>query len=180
MRKVIVLGTLALLCTVLVAGAQAGRQATVVKLKFATYVWQPTTVKANKAIVDAWNKSHPGIQVEIVPVDVNSVHDKLLTSFVGGSAADIIHDEAADIAGFTQQGYLANLTPLIPKTLKASIPKEHLGDDQLRRQDHGRPVAAADVQHLRQHDDPEGRRGSRRRRSPIRGRGRSSGPTRRS
>ena len=124
MRKVIVLGTLALLCSVLVAGAQAGRQSAVVKLKFATYVWQPTTVKANKEIVDAWNKSHPGIQVEIVPVDVNSVHDKLLTSFVGGSAADIIHDEAADIAGFTQQGYLANLTPLIPKSLKASIPKE--------------------------------------------------------
>ena len=116
MRKVIVLlGALALLCTVLVAGAQAGKQATVVKLKFATYVWQPTTVAANKQIVDSWNKAHPGIQVEIVPVDVNSVHDKLLTSFVGGTAADIIHDEAADIAGFTQQGYLANLTtPSIP------------------------------------------------------------------
>jgi len=112
MRKIILLGALALLCTVLVAGAQAGRQATVVKLKFATFVWQPTTIKANKAIVDAWNRNHPGIQVEIVEVDPNSVHDKLLTSFVGGTAADVIHDEAADIAGFTQQGYLANLTPL--------------------------------------------------------------------
>ncbi len=122
MRKGITLGILALLCTVLVAGAQAGKQATVVKLKFATYVWQPTTVAANKAIVESWNKSHPGIQVEIVPVDVNSVHDKLLTSFVGGTAADVIHDEAADIAGFTQQGYLANLTPLIPKTLRRTIP----------------------------------------------------------
>jgi multiple sugar transport system substrate-binding protein len=124
MRKVIVLGALAVLCTVLVAGAQAGRQATVVNLKFATYVWQPTTVAANKQIVESWNRSHPGIQVEIVPVDVNSVHDKLLTNFVGGTAADVIHDEAADIAGFTQQGYLANLTPLIPKTLKRSIPKD--------------------------------------------------------
>jgi ABC-type glycerol-3-phosphate transport system substrate-binding protein len=45
-----------------------------------------------------------------------------LTSFVGGAAADIVHDEAADIAGFTQQGYLANLTPLIPKALKQEIP----------------------------------------------------------
>ena len=68
-----------------------------------------------KTIVDSWNKTHPAIQVSIVPVDVNSVHDKLLTSFVGGTAADIIHDEAADIAGFTQQGYLANLTPLDPE-----------------------------------------------------------------
>jgi ABC-type glycerol-3-phosphate transport system substrate-binding protein len=75
------------------------------------------------AIVDSWNKSHAGIQVHIVPVDVNSVHDKLLTSFVGGAAADIVHDEAADIAGFTQQGYLANLSPLIPKALKAESPQ---------------------------------------------------------
>ena len=51
------------------------------------------------------------------------MHDKLLTSFVGGTAADIIHDEAADIAGFTEQGYLANLKPLIPKALKAEIPQ---------------------------------------------------------
>src|SRR5688572_22559206 len=123
MRKVIVLGALAVLCTVLVAGAQAGRQGTVVNLKFATYVWQPTTVAANKQIVQSWNRSHPGIQVEIVPVDVNSVHDKLLTNFVGGTAADVIHDEAADIGGFTQQGYLANLSPLISKQFKASIPQ---------------------------------------------------------
>ena len=105
-----------MLCAALAAGAaQAGRDATTVNLTFATYVWQPTTVAAMKAIVESWNKAIPAIQVSIVPVDVNSVHDKLLTNFVGGTAADVIHDEAADIAGFTQQGYLANLTPLIPK-----------------------------------------------------------------
>src|SRR5215210_5493173 len=123
MRKVIGLGAVVLTGVMLAAtAAQASRRDTV-KLSFATYVWQPTTVAATKSIVDSWNKSHPAIQVEIVPVDVNSVHDKLLTNFVGGTAADIIHDEAADIAGFTQQGYLANIKPLLPKTLKASIPK---------------------------------------------------------
>jgi multiple sugar transport system substrate-binding protein len=123
MKKLLGLGVVALLCTVLVSGAQAGQSQTV-NLKFATYVWQPTTVAATKGIVDAWNKSHSNIQVEIVSIDPNSVHDKLLTNFVGGTAADVIHDEAADIAGFTEQGYLANMTPLIPKTLKRSIPKE--------------------------------------------------------
>lgn len=123
MRKVIGLGVVVVLCTALAIGAaQAGRTAEV-KLNFATYVWQPTTVAANKKIVESFNRSHPGIQVSIVPVDVNSVHDKLLTNFVGGTAADVIHDEGADIAGFTRQGYLTNLTPLIPKSLKASIPK---------------------------------------------------------
>ena len=92
--------------------AQAGQssQKGVVNITLATYVWQPTTVAAMNNIVTAWNKTHPSIQVSIVPVDVNSVHDKLLTSFVGGTAADIVHDEAADIPSFTQAGYLANLT----------------------------------------------------------------------
>jgi ABC-type glycerol-3-phosphate transport system substrate-binding protein len=125
MKKLLGLGTAVLLCAVLAASvAPAGKsKQSVVNLNFATYVWQPTTVKAMGAIVDSWNKSHAGIQVHIVPVDVNSVHDKLLTNFVGGTAADIVHDEAADIAGFTQQGYLANLSPLITKDLKNEIPQ---------------------------------------------------------
>jgi ABC-type glycerol-3-phosphate transport system substrate-binding protein len=125
MRKLLGLGAAITLCTALAATAAFAGTAkqSVVHLNFATYVWQPATVAATKSIVDSWNKSHPGIQVSIVPVDVNSVHDKLLTSFVGGTAADIVHDEAADIAGFTQQGYLANMTPLIPKSLKNEIPK---------------------------------------------------------
>ena len=80
-----------------------------------------------RASSTSWNKTHPSIQVSIVPVDVNSVHDKLLTSFVGGTAADIIHDEAADIPGFTQQGYLANLTPLIPKEPEGRDPEVGVG-----------------------------------------------------
>jgi multiple sugar transport system substrate-binding protein len=125
MKKLLVLSTALVLCIALASSAaQAGKsKSNVVNINFATYVWQPTTVQAMNAIVDSWNKTHPSIQVHIVPVDVNSVHDKLLTSFVGGTASDVIHDEAADIAGFTQQGYLANLTPLIPKDLKNEIPK---------------------------------------------------------
>lgn len=124
MRKLLGLGTVLALAAALAAAAvqAAPKRQSVVNLTLATYVWQPTTVAATKQIVESWNKSHSGIQVSIVPVDVNSVHDKLLTNFVGGTAADIIHDEAADIAGFTQQGYLANLTPLIPSSLKTEIP----------------------------------------------------------
>jgi len=125
MKRIFGIGAVLVLCAALAASAaQAARsKQNVTNLTFATYVWQPTTVKAMNAIVEAWNKSHPSIQVSIVPVDVNSVHDKLLTSFVGNTASDIVHDEAADIAGFTQQGYLANMRPLLPKDLKRAIPK---------------------------------------------------------
>jgi ABC-type glycerol-3-phosphate transport system substrate-binding protein len=125
MRRLLVLGAVGAVCAALAAAAAIAspKKHSVTNLTFATYVWQPTTVLATKQIVDSWNKSHPNIQVQILPIDVNSVHDKLLTTFVGGTAADIVHDEAADIAGFTQQGYLADLSPLIPKTLRAEIPK---------------------------------------------------------
>jgi multiple sugar transport system substrate-binding protein len=125
MKRILGLATALALCAVLAASAaQAAKtKHAVTNLTFATYVWQPTTVKAMNSIVEEWNKSHPSIQVQIVPVDVNSVHDKLLTSFVGGTAADIVHDEAADIPGFTQQGYLANLRPLLPAELRQEIPK---------------------------------------------------------
>ena len=58
--------------------------------------------------------------------------------------------------GFTQQGYLANLTPLIPSSLKASIPSLALGHGQLRPQDHRRAGHAPDLQRLREHGPAQG------------------------
>jgi len=94
-----------------------------VDLTFATYVWQPATVEATEQIVADWNAANPNIQVEIVPIDVNSVHDALVTQFQGGTAADVIHDESADLAGFVNQGYIADMTSLISEELKADIPQ---------------------------------------------------------
>jgi multiple sugar transport system substrate-binding protein len=125
MKKLLQAAVAVALCAALgAAAAQAGQSSHkgVVNITLATYVWQPTTVAAMNTIVSSWNKTHPSIQVSIVPVDVNSVHDKLLTSFVGGTSADIVHDEAADIPSFTQGGYLANLRSLIPASLKSEIP----------------------------------------------------------
>lgn len=94
-----------------------------VSLTFATYVWQPATVAATEEIVAEWNAANPNIQVEIIPIDVNSVHDALVTQFQGGTAADIIHDESADLAGFVNQGYIADMTSLIPDGVKSDIPQ---------------------------------------------------------
>jgi multiple sugar transport system substrate-binding protein len=94
-----------------------------VTLQFSSYAWQDPTVAATKDIVAAWNTAHPDVQVKYLPVDPDSVHDKLVTQFAGGSAPDIIHDEAADIAGFVSQGYLANMSNLIPADLKSGVPQ---------------------------------------------------------
>lgn len=94
-----------------------------INLQFSSYAWQDPTVAATKDIVAAWNSAHPNVQVKYVPVDPDSVHDKLVTQFAGNSAPDIIHDEAADISGFVDQGYLADMSKLIPADFKSSIPQ---------------------------------------------------------
>lgn len=93
-----------------------------VSLTFSSYAFQDPTVKATERIVSEWNTAHPDIQVEYQKVDAESVHDKLVTQFAGEQAPDIIHDESADIAGFSRQNYLADLGQLIPADLKADVP----------------------------------------------------------
>jgi ABC-type glycerol-3-phosphate transport system substrate-binding protein len=93
-----------------------------VSLTFSSYAFQAPTVKATEDIVSSWNKAHPDIQVQYQKADPNSVHDKLVTQFAGNQAPDIIHDEAADIAGFSQQGYLTDLDQLLPADLKSDVP----------------------------------------------------------
>jgi ABC-type glycerol-3-phosphate transport system substrate-binding protein len=113
-----------LACAVLAvtaASAQTGKHHATVTINFMTYVWQPTTVAATKQIVASWNASHPNIKVNEIQIDPNTVHDYMVTNFAGGTAPDIVHDEAADIAGFTQQGYIADIRKLIPASLRASI-----------------------------------------------------------
>jgi len=101
------------------SGSSSGK----ITLEFSSYAWQDPTVKATKDIVAAWNQAHPNIQVKYIPVDPDSVHDKLVTQFAGDSAPDIIHDEAADLSGFVSQGYLADMTGLIPADLKTAVPQ---------------------------------------------------------
>src|SRR6266511_741297 len=110
MRMRVSIAATALACAVLAtsaAQAEPGKRHDVVTLNFMTYVWQPTTVTATKQIVAAWNASHPSIQVNEIQIDPNTVHDYLVTNF----------------AGFTKQGYLADIRTLRSATLKQSIPK---------------------------------------------------------
>ncbi len=95
-----------------------------VHLKYLSLAWQKDSITANKRLVAQWNKAHPKIQVEYVQGSWDNVHDQLVTSFEGGTAPDIIADAADDIAGFAQQGYLANLSGKLPASLKSDIPAQ--------------------------------------------------------
>lgn len=103
------------------AATSAATPQTPITISFASYAWQKPTVEAHNKIVAEWNAAHPNITVKYVTIDVNAVHDVLLTQFQGGTAADIVHDEAADIGSFAKQGFLAEMTSLVPSELKTDI-----------------------------------------------------------
>ncbi|GAA2809967.1 ABC transporter substrate-binding protein [Kribbella solani] len=92
-----------------------------VTLKFQSLAFQKTTVAATKKIVADWNAANPNIQVEYVQGSWDSVHDQLVTQFQGGTAPDIIHDESADITGFINQGYLADISKYLSQETKDAV-----------------------------------------------------------
>lgn len=105
-------------------GGEDGRSADgTVTLDYFSLAWQKESVAANKKLVAQWNRTHEKVKVRYVQGQWDTVHDQLLTSFEGGEAPDIIHDDASDLTDFAYGGYLADLRGLLPKELLADIPQ---------------------------------------------------------
>jgi ABC-type glycerol-3-phosphate transport system substrate-binding protein len=117
------IGLAALAATTIAVATPAGASGESVSLTFQSLAFQETTVAAVDDIVAAWNEANPEIQVELRQGSWDNVHDELVTQFAGGTAPDIIHDESADIMGFAEQGYLADLSPFFSEELVADIPE---------------------------------------------------------
>ncbi len=94
-----------------------------VKLDFLSLAWQKESVAANKQLVDEWNKANPNIQVTYVQGSWDNVNDQLVTSFEGGDAPDVIHDDSPALSGFASKGYLLDLNDRLPAELKSDIPQ---------------------------------------------------------
>ncbi|NUS15306.1 MAG: extracellular solute-binding protein [Streptomyces sp.] len=106
----------------LLAGCGSPAGSGVPTLDFLSLAWQEESVKANRALVAQWNAAHPEVRVRYVQGSWDDVHDQLLTSFEGGAAPDVIHDEGNDLTDFGSGGYLADLSPLLPAATLARIP----------------------------------------------------------
>ncbi|MBO8197973.1 extracellular solute-binding protein [Streptomyces smyrnaeus] len=114
-----------LACTLLAScgGGDGDDAAGTVTLDYYSLAWQKESVAANKKLVAQWNRTHKKVKVRYVQGAWESVHDQLLTSFEGGEAPDIIHDDASDLTDFAYGGYLADLRPYLPKATRAAIPQ---------------------------------------------------------
>lgn len=104
-------------------GGGSGGSSGPVTLTFQSLSDQPAAIEATKKIVDDWNKGHPDVQVKIVQAGWDGVYDKLLTQFNANTAPDIIHYEAASVAPFATDGYLADLSQYVSDKKRADIPK---------------------------------------------------------
>ncbi|WP_394434941.1 ABC transporter substrate-binding protein [Streptomyces sp. SGAir0957] len=94
-----------------------------VTLEFLSLAWQKESVDANKKLVKQWNDTHADVKIDYVQGSWDTIHDQLLTSFEGGEAPDILHDDASDLTDFANGGYLADLTPYLPDSLRKDIPE---------------------------------------------------------
>ena len=125
-RSAIAIGAVALAAATMVTACSSsgsGGSGGKVTLQFQSLAFQKPTIAAVKKIVDSWNASHPDIQVKLTQGSWDSVHDKLVTQFEGGTAPDIIHDDAADISGFISQGYLADISKDISSSVHQAVPQ---------------------------------------------------------
>lgn len=98
-----------------------GTDSTPVTLKFQSLAFLPESQKATKKIVADFNQANPTIKVDLVQGSWDNVHDQLVTQFAGGTAPDVIHDESADMTGFAQGGYLADLSKTMDPAVKSTI-----------------------------------------------------------
>ncbi|MEV5609316.1 sugar ABC transporter substrate-binding protein [Streptomyces sp. NPDC052225] len=110
-----------------------------ITLEFLSLAWQKESVDANKALVKHWNDTHAHVKVKYVQGSWDNIHDQLLTSFEGGEAPDIFHDDASDLTDFANGGYLADLTPYLPKSLREDIPQTSWNTTTLDHKIYGIP-----------------------------------------
>jgi multiple sugar transport system substrate-binding protein len=103
------------------SGENPGSEEGPVNVKFQSLAFLPESQAATKKIVDDFNAANPNTKVELIQGSWDSVHDQLVTQFAGETAPDIIHNESADMAGFAQGGYLADLGETMDPAIKDSI-----------------------------------------------------------
>lgn len=107
------LAGLALACGLLLGSVTARAET---HLRF--FSWQ-TDDQSNSiwwlATIKAFEAQHPGVVIDFIKVPRDSFADTLMVMFGGGTPPDIVHLAAFEFQAFANQGWLADLSPLIAK-----------------------------------------------------------------
>ena len=117
-----VLAGIFVLCIMVLCGSWLGASAPVT-IQYYTLAWQPGVVKAVRQTVKEWNDTHPDIQVEIVWGSWAAANEFLLTSFLGGDAPDIFHQDAVMCYEYGVLGFAEPLNAYLPDEALADVPQ---------------------------------------------------------
>ena len=98
-------------CGVSSAGAPVQRRASAAGVVHLTYwnMWSGIWTQVVQKLVDAFNRTHPGIQVKMLSVPSASAEQKLLTAIAAGNPPDVFTEWNPYVASFAQQHALMNL-----------------------------------------------------------------------
>lgn len=108
------------LCMLWIATSGAGAA----DLQFLTPAWQGDTVKEVKAIVEEWNEANPDIQVELIFQAWENIDDFMLTSFQGGRAPDLFHQDSVMCYEYGLMGYVEPLNGYLDDETLEDIPEK--------------------------------------------------------
>jgi multiple sugar transport system substrate-binding protein len=110
-RTLVLLALLALVAaTATTAAARSGGQKSVTITFWNAYSSDgPEVQHINKVIIPAFEKSHPGIKVQDVPIPYDDLHQKLVTAVAGGQLPDLVR---SDIIWVPELANLGVLDPL--------------------------------------------------------------------
>ena len=120
-RSLLACGVLAL-CLFVGASSLIAHGETVT-IQYYTLAWQPGVVQAIRAIVKEWNENRPDVQVEIVWGSWAAANEFLLTSFLGGDAPDIFHQDAVMCYEYGVLGFAEPLNDYLSEDVLTDVPR---------------------------------------------------------
>ncbi len=101
--------------------AQAQSTNAPVKLRFVSLAWQTQAIAAVKTAVAGCNAQNKKVQVDYQQVSWDSIQDYLTTSFQAGNVPDVFHYESTSVMEFGAQGYLSDLSKMVPAEMKNDV-----------------------------------------------------------
>jgi len=112
MKKVIFIPAMALLLTVaFTTGCGRKEETKKVTIRYENWESLPAQVASHQKLVDEFNKSHPGIQVNFQPIQGN--YHKILIEMAGGTEPDVFYWCSDILPPLVKKGRVLNLSPYL-------------------------------------------------------------------
>lgn len=105
-------------------GAMAERVGTpsrAVSVKYMGLYWLDPEIKKNRQLVDAFNKQSKTVKIEYVQSSWSAIANQMTVAFSSGSVPDVFQYYDAGLVPWGQNGLVADLRPLLPKSAWSSV-----------------------------------------------------------